>query len=56
MSKPGERVQLDVWRQGAKVQLAAELANATDKVAKTEARPDNAAAGGKLGLAPPAAR
>jgi serine protease Do len=50
MSKPGERVQLDVWREGGKVQLTAQLANATDKVAMAETHSDKAA-GGKLGLA-----
>ncbi|HWI81033.1 DegQ family serine endoprotease [Ramlibacter sp.] len=50
MARPGERVQLDVWRQGGKVQLTAQLAGATDKVAKADARADRTG-GGKLGLA-----
>jgi serine protease Do len=52
MSKPGERVQLEVWRQGGKQQITAQLGSATDKVAKADKSPsDKAAAGGKLGLA-----
>jgi serine protease Do len=51
LSRPGERLQLEVWRQGHKVDLAAQLANASEKVAKAEPREQSAAAGGKLGLA-----
>jgi serine protease Do len=50
-SKPGERVQLDVWRQGSAVQVTAQLASATDKVAKADSSSDQSAQGGKLGLA-----
>ena len=52
MSKPGERIQLDVWRRGSKVQLSAQLGNASQKLAQAAVSPGgNAAAGGKLGLA-----
>ena len=50
-SRPGQHVQLDVWRQGHPVEIAAQLANATDKVAKADDSSKNAAKGGKLGLA-----
>ncbi|ROZ64102.1 DegQ family serine endoprotease [Ramlibacter sp. WS9] len=50
LSKPGDRVVLQVWRQGKKVDLNAQLASANEKVAKAEARNENAT-GGKLGLA-----
>jgi serine protease Do len=49
-STPGQRLQMEVWRQGRRVELSAQLAGATEKVAKSESRPD-AAGGGKLGLA-----
>lgn len=50
-SKPGDRVVLDVWRDGKIVQIPARLGNASDKVAaaETEAVP-SADAGSKLGL------
>ncbi|MDF2464852.1 MAG: DegQ family serine endoprotease [Ramlibacter sp.] len=51
LSRPGERLQMEVWRQGRKVDLSAQLANASEKVAKAEPREQAAAAGGKLGLA-----
>jgi len=51
LSRPGERLQLEVWRQGRKVDLNAQLANASEKVAKAEPREQSAAGGGKLGLA-----
>jgi serine protease Do len=50
-SMPGQRLQMEVWRQGRKVDVTAQLASATEKVAKTESRPEAAADGGKLGLA-----
>jgi serine protease Do len=49
-SAPGQRLQMEVWRQGHKVDLSAQLASASEKVAKNESRPDSAS-GGKLGLA-----
>lgn len=52
MDKPGQRVQLGVWRQGHEVNLTAQLGNASDKVAKADTSSDQSAAnGGKLGLA-----
>ncbi|HWP10732.1 MAG TPA: DegQ family serine endoprotease [Ramlibacter sp.] len=48
-SMPGQRLQMDVWRQGHKVDVSAQLASAGEKVAKAESRPE-AADGGKLGL------
>jgi serine protease Do len=50
-SMPGQRLQMEVWRQGRKVDLTAQLASANEKVAKAESRPEAAADGGKLGLA-----
>jgi serine protease Do len=50
LSKPGDRVVLQVWRQGKKVDLNAQLASANEKVAKAQSR-DESATGGKLGLA-----
>jgi serine protease Do len=49
-SKPGDRIPLEVWRQGGSVQLAAQLANASEKVAKADSGSDKSAQGGKLGL------
>ena len=51
-SKPGDRVDMEVWRQGKDVKLTAKLAKADDKVAKADSDSGkNAASGGKLGLA-----
>jgi serine protease Do len=47
---PGDSVKMDVWRKGSPLQLSAQLANASDKVAKADAGPDSGE-GGKLGLA-----
>jgi serine protease Do len=49
-SKPGDRIPLEVWRQGGNVQLTAQLANADEKVAKADSGSDKSAQGGKLGL------
>ncbi len=49
-SRPGERVPLEVWRQGSRVQLSATLANASDKVAKADTHSSDKSAQGKLGL------
>jgi serine protease Do len=51
MDKPGDRVQLEVWRRGGKVNLTAQLASADDKVAKADTSSGQSAEGGKLGLA-----
>jgi serine protease Do len=48
--KPGSRITLEVWRQGAREELTAKLGDAGDKVA-AEAKSDDPAAQGKLGLA-----
>ncbi len=37
LSTPGEKITLDIWRQGKPVQITATLGNATDKVAKGDA-------------------
>ena len=52
VSKPGDKVALDVWREGKIVRLNATLANASDKPERAE-RAELAAAdnGAKLGLA-----
>ena len=51
-SKPGDRVVLDVWRDGKIVQVPAKLGNASDKVAEAEPEAVEVADGGsKLGLA-----
>jgi serine protease Do len=49
LSSPGDRLTLDVWRQGRKLQLTAELSRTSDKVAA--AATPQAADGGRLGLA-----
>jgi len=46
---PGDRISMQVWRQGRKVELKAQLTGVTEKVA-AGARADAAASGGKLGL------
>jgi serine protease Do len=52
LDKPGDRIRLEVWRQGRKVDLTAQLASANEKVAKADtSKPESAAAGGKLGIA-----
>jgi serine protease Do len=49
LAAPGERIALEVWREGKKVQLAAELGRASEKaVAAVEPQ---GADGGRLGLA-----
>ena len=47
---PGQKVRLEVWRNGKPQELTAILGNANDKVAK-QARSDGAAGKGQLGLA-----
>jgi serine protease Do len=49
-SKPGDRIPIEVWRQGGSVQVTAQLANAGEKVAKADSGSDKSAQGGKLGL------
>ena len=51
LAKPGEKVALDVWRDGKIVQLHATLADASEKAAKDERADAGADNGSKLGLA-----
>ncbi|MCM2253641.1 MAG: DegQ family serine endoprotease [Ramlibacter sp.] len=50
LSTPGQRLQMEVWRQGHKVDVTAQLASAKE-AAKSDNRPESAAGEGKLGLA-----
>ncbi len=47
---PGEKVTLDIWRQGQREEITAKLGDAGDK-SKEVAKADGAATKGKLGLA-----
>lgn len=50
--RPGTKVTLEVWRQGASQELSAKLADASEKTASAATKGDDATAeGGKLGLA-----
>jgi serine protease Do len=49
-SAPGEKVTLEVWRQGKREELTARLGDASDKKAQL-AKADDATGKGKLGLA-----
>jgi serine protease Do len=51
MARPGDKVKLDVLRQGKKIEVAATLGASQDKVASADGRGGAAADGGKLGLA-----
>jgi serine protease Do len=50
MSQPGERLNLDVWRQGKKLQITAELARSNEKVAARSLSADDGDSG-RIGLA-----
>jgi serine protease Do len=50
LSTPGEKITLDVWRQGKPVQISATLGNASDKLAKADVPADQASAKMRLGL------
>lgn len=51
LSTPGDRVNMEVWRQGRRMEVTAQLAVAAEKAAKADnAGPDARAAGGRLGL------
>jgi serine protease Do len=51
LATPGDKVNIEVWRQGKSVQLGAVLGNANDKVAAAETdRADQASAKLRLGL------
>ena len=49
VSQPGQRLTMDVWRAGKKLQLTAELGRSTDKVSAAAAVENED--GGRLGLA-----
>jgi serine protease Do len=49
MAAPGARLDMEVWRQGKKVDLVASLGNASDKAAKVASSGDKASHG-KLGV------
>jgi serine protease Do len=49
-TNPGEKVSLEVWRQGKRESLSATLADASDKLARV-AKSDGAGDKGRLGLA-----
>jgi serine protease Do len=49
LSQPGQRLTLDVWRQGKKLELTAELTRSSDKVTAAAAVENEQ--GGRLGLA-----
>ncbi len=51
MSRPGEKVKLDVWRDGKIIQVDAKLGDASDKTAMADAEDSPADNGAKLGLA-----
>jgi serine protease Do len=51
VEKPGDKLNMEVWRQGKKIEIFARLASATDKVAKADDDHSQANGGGKLGLA-----
>jgi serine protease Do len=49
-SAPGEKITLEIWRQGKREELSARLGDASDKVAKV-ASADSGVGKGRLGLA-----
>ena len=49
-ASPGDKVTLEIWRQGKREELTARLGDASEKAEKT-ARADDGASKGKLGLA-----
>jgi len=51
LSTPGDHLRMEVWRQGRRMEVAAQLAVATEKIAKADnAGKDASASRGKLGL------
>ena len=50
LATPGEKASVEIWRQGKRETLTARLGDASDKAVEV-ASEDEAAAGGKLGLA-----
>jgi serine protease Do len=49
--KPGSRITLEVWRQGARQELSAKLGDASEKQNAVARNDERGGAGGKLGLA-----
>jgi serine protease Do len=50
LAMPGEKVALEVWRQGKSIELSGKLGNAADKVADVAREDDGASSKVKLGL------
>jgi len=49
--KPGTKITMEVWRQGARQEITAKLGNAGDKATTVASADDSSSHGGKLGLA-----
>ena len=49
--KPGTKVALEIWRQGAREELTAKLGDASDKATAVAQKSEDGAGQGKLGLA-----
>ncbi|MGI4777198.1 MAG: Do family serine endopeptidase [Janthinobacterium lividum] len=49
--KPGSNVALEIWRQGARIEITAKLGDAVDKTRAVASKDDVDASHGKLGLA-----
>ncbi|VTU21615.1 putative periplasmic serine endoprotease DegP-like precursor [Variovorax sp. SRS16] len=49
--KPGTKVTMEIWRQGARQEITAKLGNANDKTTTVASNDDSGGPGGKLGLA-----
>jgi serine protease Do len=50
LAMPGDKVSLEVWRQGKAVELSGKLGNAADKVADVARQDDGASSKVRLGL------
>jgi serine protease Do len=50
LAMPGDKVALEVWRQGKSIELSGKLGNAADKVADVARQDDGASSKVKLGL------
>lgn len=50
LAMPGDKVALEVWRQGKAIELSGKLGNAADKMADVTRQADSASAKVKLGL------
>jgi len=51
LAMPGDKISLEVWRQGKAIELSGKLGNAADKIADVARSGDGAAGKVKLGLA-----